>query len=140
MLSRDYEPVIGIEIHVQLSTNSKIFCGDSTKFEAGDNENTSPVSVGMPGTLPVVNRKAIEYSIKTGLALGCTIRNVSVFSRKITFIQIFLKAIRSLNMINLCVKRDRLLLKSMEKIKLLELLEPIWKKTRASLITWVILL
>lgn len=82
MSSRDYEPVIGIEIHVQLSTQTKIFCGDSTKFDAGDNENTSPVSVGMPGSLPVVNRKAIEYSIKTGLALGCTIRNVSVFARK----------------------------------------------------------
>lgn len=82
MLYRGYEAVIGIEIHVQLSTKSKIFCADSTQFDAGDNENTSPVSVGMPGTLPVVNKKAIEYSILTGLALGCKIRDRSVFSRK----------------------------------------------------------
>ncbi|MGZ3773717.1 MAG: Asp-tRNA(Asn)/Glu-tRNA(Gln) amidotransferase subunit GatB [Pseudobdellovibrionaceae bacterium] len=82
MSSNGYEAVIGIEIHVQLSTATKMFCSDSTQFNAGDNENTSPVSVGMPGTLPVVNKKAIEYSIKTGLALGCDIRRKSVFARK----------------------------------------------------------
>lgn len=82
MSYRGYEAVIGIEVHVQLKTQSKIFCADSTEFDAGDNQNTSPVSVGMPGTLPVVNKKAIEYSIKTGLALGCEIRRKSVFSRK----------------------------------------------------------
>jgi aspartyl-tRNA(Asn)/glutamyl-tRNA(Gln) amidotransferase subunit B len=81
-MSRGFEAVIGLEIHAQLKTHSKMFCADSTQFEAGDNENTSPVSVGMPGTLPVVNAKAIEYSIKTGLALGCEIRRKSVFSRK----------------------------------------------------------
>lgn len=80
--NRGYEPVIGIEIHVQLNTKSKMFCSDSTTFEAGDNENTSPVSVGMPGTLPVINARAVEYSIKTGLALGCEIRKHSIFSRK----------------------------------------------------------
>ena len=80
--NKGYEAVIGIEVHVQLKTDSKMFCSDSTVFDAGDNENTSPVSVGMPGTLPVVNKKAIEYSIKTGLALNCEIRARSVFSRK----------------------------------------------------------
>lgn len=80
--SRGYEAVIGLEIHAQLKTESKMFCADSTTFEAGDNENTSPVSVGMPGTLPTVNAKAIEYSIKAGLALGCEIRKRSVFARK----------------------------------------------------------
>ncbi len=79
---RGFEAVIGIEVHVQLKTSSKIFCADPTNFDAADNENTSPVSVGMPGTLPVLNRKAIEFSIKTGLALGCKIRDRSVFSRK----------------------------------------------------------
>lgn len=79
---RGYEAVIGIEIHVQLNTNSKIFCADATQFNAGDNENTSPVSVGMPGTLPVINKRAVEFAIKTGLALGCKIRKKSVFSRK----------------------------------------------------------
>ncbi|MBV2168100.1 MAG: Asp-tRNA(Asn)/Glu-tRNA(Gln) amidotransferase subunit GatB [Bdellovibrio sp.] len=82
MSYRGFEAVIGIEIHVQLSTATKIFCADSTEFNAGDNENTSPVSTGMPGTLPVLNKKAVEYSIKTGLALGCDIRRKSVFARK----------------------------------------------------------
>lgn len=82
MSFKGYEAVIGLEVHVQLKTASKMFCADSTEFEAGDNENTSPVSVGMPGTLPVVNKKAIEYSIRTGLALGCEVRRKSVFARK----------------------------------------------------------
>jgi aspartyl-tRNA(Asn)/glutamyl-tRNA(Gln) amidotransferase subunit B len=82
MSSRGYVAVIGIEIHVQLSTKSKIFSPEPTTFDASDNENTGPVSVGMPGTLPVLNRKAVEYSIKTGLALGCDIRRKSVFARK----------------------------------------------------------
>lgn len=80
--SRGYQAVIGIEVHVQLRTNSKIFCSDPTVFDAADNENTSPVSVGMPGTLPVLNSEAIAYGIKTGLALGCQIKKRSVFSRK----------------------------------------------------------
>jgi aspartyl-tRNA(Asn)/glutamyl-tRNA(Gln) amidotransferase subunit B len=82
MSNRGYEAVIGLEIHAQLKTLSKIFCADATTFEAGDNENTSPVSLGMPGTLPTLNAKAVEYSIKTGLALGCEIRKKSVFARK----------------------------------------------------------
>jgi len=80
--NRGYEAVIGIEVHVQLKTNSKIFCSDATNFDAADNENTSPVSLGMPGALPLLNKKAIRYAIKTGLALGCQIRKLSVFSRK----------------------------------------------------------
>lgn len=79
---RGYEAVIGIEVHVQLKTQSKIFSSDSTHFDAGDNENTSPVTIGMPGTLPVLNRQVVEYSIKAGLALGCKIREKSVFARK----------------------------------------------------------
>jgi aspartyl-tRNA(Asn)/glutamyl-tRNA(Gln) amidotransferase subunit B len=79
---RGFEAVIGIEVHVQLKTESKIFSADATNFDSADNENTSPVSVGMPGTLPVLNKKAVEFAIKTGLALGCHIRKKSVFSRK----------------------------------------------------------
>lgn len=82
MSYRGYQPVIGIEIHVQLSTKSKMFAADSTQFDAGDNVNTSPITIGMPGTLPVVNKLAIEYSIKAGLALGCQIRKKSIFARK----------------------------------------------------------
>jgi aspartyl-tRNA(Asn)/glutamyl-tRNA(Gln) amidotransferase subunit B len=79
---RGYEAVIGLEIHAQLKTHSKMFCSDATGFDASDNQNTSPVSIGMPGTLPVVNAKAVEYSVKTGLALGCNIRKKSIFARK----------------------------------------------------------
>lgn len=82
MSQRGYEAVIGLEIHVQLKTSSKIFCSDSTTFEAGDNENASPISSGMPGTLPVLNKHAVELAVKTGLALGCSIRKKSVFARK----------------------------------------------------------
>ncbi len=82
MSSRGYEAVIGIEVHVQLKTESKIFSADATTFDAEDNRNTSPVTMGMPGTLPVLNRKVIEYSVKTGLALDCQIRRKSVFARK----------------------------------------------------------
>jgi len=80
--SKKFEAVIGLEIHAQLKTHSKIFSTDPTNFDAGDNENTSPVSVGMPGTLPAVNRKVIESSIKAGLALNCQIKKKSVFARK----------------------------------------------------------
>lgn len=79
---RGYEPTIGIEIHVQLNTKSKIFSADGTEFNAGDNENISTVSAGLPGSLPVLNKKVVELAIKTGLALQCTIRQKSVFARK----------------------------------------------------------
>lgn len=82
MSYRGYETVIGMETHVQLKTHSKMFSSDSTDFNSADNENTSPVTLGMPGTLPVINKKAIELSIKVGLALGCRIRTRSVFARK----------------------------------------------------------
>ncbi len=77
-----YEVVIGIEVHVQLNTKSKIFCSDSTSFGAGDNENISPISLGMPGTLPTLNKGVLDLAIKTGLALNCHIRAKSFFARK----------------------------------------------------------
>lgn len=79
---RGYQAVIGLEIHAQLNTESKIFSSDGTQFDSADNENTSPVSVGMPGALPVINAKVVQLAIKAGLALGCTINKKSVFSRK----------------------------------------------------------
>lgn len=82
MVIRGYEPVIGLEVHVQLKTQSKMFCNDATTFDGADNENTSPVSVGMPGTLPVINKEAIAMAIRTGLALNCKVQNLSVFARK----------------------------------------------------------
>jgi len=77
-----FETVIGLEVHAQLLTDSKIFCACSTQFGAPDNTNTCPVCTGMPGALPVLNRKVVEMSILTGLALQCEIRENNVFSRK----------------------------------------------------------
>jgi aspartyl-tRNA(Asn)/glutamyl-tRNA(Gln) amidotransferase subunit B len=78
----NWEPVIGLEIHAQLQTKSKMFSPDSASFGGGDNEHISIISLGMPGALPSVNKKGIELSIKIGLALDCEISNKSVFSRK----------------------------------------------------------
>lgn len=78
----DYEAVIGLEIHAQLLTQSKIFSGASTAFVDNDNGQVTPLDAGMPGTLPVLNKGAVELAIKTGLALNCKVENTSVFSRK----------------------------------------------------------
>jgi aspartyl-tRNA(Asn)/glutamyl-tRNA(Gln) amidotransferase subunit B len=77
-----YEAVIGLEIHAQLLTETKIFCGCSTKFGSEPNTQICPVCSGMPGVLPVMNRKAIEYVIKTGIALNCAVSRYSRFARK----------------------------------------------------------
>ena len=77
-----YEPTIGLEVHAQLSTRTKIFCGCATSFGADPNTHTCPVCLGMPGVLPVLNRQAVEFALRAGLALGCTIRRESIFSRK----------------------------------------------------------
>ncbi|HYD46824.1 MAG TPA: Asp-tRNA(Asn)/Glu-tRNA(Gln) amidotransferase GatCAB subunit B, partial [Terriglobales bacterium] len=77
-----YEPVIGLEVHAELLTESKVFCGCSAKFGAPPNENTCPVCLGMPGSLPVLNRKAVEFAVRAGLAIGCQIQNVSRWARK----------------------------------------------------------
>jgi aspartyl-tRNA(Asn)/glutamyl-tRNA(Gln) amidotransferase subunit B len=77
-----YEPVIGLEIHAQLLTGSKIFCGCSTKFGASPNTNVCPVCLGLPGALPVLNRAAVDHAVRAALALGCRINEVSIFARK----------------------------------------------------------
>ncbi|MEQ1664964.1 MAG: Asp-tRNA(Asn)/Glu-tRNA(Gln) amidotransferase subunit GatB, partial [Bdellovibrionales bacterium] len=82
MSYNNWEPIIGLEVHAQLMTKSKMFSSDSASFGGNDNEHTNPVSLGMPGALPTINEKALEFSIKIGLALNCEIRTKSVFSRK----------------------------------------------------------
>lgn len=77
-----YETVVGLEIHVQLNTLSKAYCSDSTKYGAAPNTNISPISLGHPGTLPVSNTKVIEYAVRLGLALNCSIRERNEYARK----------------------------------------------------------
>jgi aspartyl-tRNA(Asn)/glutamyl-tRNA(Gln) amidotransferase subunit B len=77
-----FEPVIGLEIHAQLQTRTKIFCGCGTLFGAPPNSQVCPVCLGMPGALPVLNRAAVDYAIKAALALGCDIQPLSIFARK----------------------------------------------------------
>ena len=81
-LIRGYEVVIGIETHAQLSTRSKIFSGSSTQFGAAPNTQASPVDLALPGTLPVMNRGAVERAIRFGLAVGATVAPLSIFARK----------------------------------------------------------
>ncbi|HJY22704.1 MAG TPA: Asp-tRNA(Asn)/Glu-tRNA(Gln) amidotransferase subunit GatB, partial [Hanamia sp.] len=77
-----YEPVIGLEVHTQLLTKSKLFCGDSTVFGNSPNTNVSAISLAHPGTLPVMNEKAVELAIKLGIAFNCDITRNNYFARK----------------------------------------------------------
>ncbi len=81
-MSDAYEVVIGLEVHAQLRTRTKMFCGCSTAFGAPPNTQTCPVCQGMPGTLPVINRRAVEFGIKTALAINCTVNADNRFARK----------------------------------------------------------
>jgi len=81
-VSLSFEPVIGLEIHCQLLTASKIFCGCSTTFGGAPNTHVCPVCIGLPGALPVLNRRAVELAVRAAHALGCAVQPVSIFARK----------------------------------------------------------
>ena len=82
MSDTGYEMVVGLEVHVQLKTRSKAFCGCSTDFGAAPNVNTCPICLALPGSLPVINERAVELAARAAIAIGCTINPVSVFARK----------------------------------------------------------
>src|SRR5205814_5864546 len=77
-----FEPVIGLEVHVHLLTATKIFCSCSTRFGAPPNTNVCPVCLGLPGALPVLNKKVVEYAVLAAMALNCRINETSIFARK----------------------------------------------------------
>ncbi len=81
-MAREYETVIGLEVHVELATKTKIFCGCSTEFGGAPNTHTCPVCTGMPGSLPVLNKQVVEYAMAVGLATDCQIHQKCKFDRK----------------------------------------------------------
>jgi hypothetical protein len=82
----EFEPVIGLEIHVQLKTRTKLFCGNDNEFGADPNEHVCPVCLGLPGALPVLNRQAVELGVRAALGLHCTVHQHSIFARNARYV------------------------------------------------------
>ena len=102
-----YEIVIGLEIHAELCTESKLFCNCAYTFGASANDCTCPICLGMPGTLPVVNRRAVEFAVRAGLAMECEITPSSKFDRRTISIQICQRTTKSRNTTFRYAKTDR---------------------------------
>ena len=106
MAREDYETVIGLEIHAELSTKTKIFCSCPTEFGAEPNTHVCPICMAMPGTLPVLNEKVVEYAVKAGLATNCSISQDSKNDRKNYYYPDLPKSYQFHNMINHYVTMD----------------------------------
>ena len=106
-MSIEYEPVIGLEIHVQLSTRTKMFCSCALSFGEEPNTRTCPVCLGLPGTLPVLNAQAVHYGLMMGLAFDCEIAPRSIFHRKNYFYPDLPRATRSPSTTSRCAPVGR---------------------------------
>ena len=91
---REYETVIGLEVHCELATKTKIFCGCTTEFGGEPNTHVCPVCAGMPGTLPVLNKQVVAYALSAGVALNCDINSTASSTERIIFIRIFRRLTR----------------------------------------------
>ena len=107
----NFETVIGLEVHVELKTQSKIFSSSPTPFGAAANTQTSVIDLGYPGVLPVLNKEAVNFAMKAAMALNCEIATDTKFDRKTTSILITQRRIKFLNLINRSVKTAGLKLK-----------------------------
>lgn len=93
-MAKQYETVIGLEVHIELATKTKIFCGCSTEFGGAPNTHTCPVCTGMPGSLPVLNKQVVEYAMAIGLATNCKITRYVNLTARTIFILIIRRTIR----------------------------------------------
>ena len=93
-MAKQYETVIGLEVHIELATKTKIFCGCSTEFGGAPNTHTCPVCTGMPGSLPVLNKQVVEYAMAIGLATNCRLHRYANLTVKIISTRITRRTIR----------------------------------------------
>ena len=121
---KQYETVIGLEVHVELATRTKIFCGCSTAFGSAPNTHTCPVCTGMPGSLPVLNKQVVEYAMAVGVAMNCEINQYCKFARTI------LRTIRFPSFIFQSATMAALRLRLPKERKPLESMRFIWKRMR----------
>lgn len=124
----NFETVIGLEVHVELKTKSKIFSPSPNAFGDEPNSNVNPIDLGYPGVLPVLNKEAVNFAMRAAMALNCDIATDTKFDRKNYFYQTTRKLIKSLNLTSQSVKMVGLRLKSTVKRKRSVLLVCTWKK------------